>query len=404
MRVVNRTIYQNIIQNINTVTEQLKDINEKISSSKRINRPSDDPVGITHALNIRETLAQLQQYGTNIKYGQSWLQMTESSLQQVEDLTVRAKEIANQMSTGTYNADQRANAAKEVQNIIEQLVQVGNTQIDGRYIYSGDKDQTSAYELNLYRHDAVADSGNNPAYTGAATSSGTYTGLYSKKYIVEITTGGAVGVATYRVSEDGGTTWGPNDAFTTDTNPTNIYDSTNSRETPPDQGVQIAFTNSGTLTAGDRFTIEVSRYNGNQKNVGIILGQSAQMNVNLNGDKVLGEAGDTANNLFDILAGLKNALENNNIDGVQASLDQLSNAQVNNTSNLADIGSRLNRMEVNNNLIADLNTNNTTRLSGIEDIDIAKAVTELSAKQLVYQAALYAATQVTQMNMLNYLG
>jgi len=403
MRVVNRTIYQNIIQNINTVTEQLRDIHEKISSSKRINRPSDDPVGITHALNIRETLAQLQQYGTNIKHGQSWLQMTESSLQKVEDLTIRTKEIANQMSTDTYNADQRANAAFEVQNIIEQLVQVGNTEINGRYIYSGDKDQTNAYELNLYRHDAVADPGNNPAYTGTATSSGTYTGVYSKKYVVEITTGGAVGVATYRVSEDGGTTWGPNDAFTTDTNPTNIYDSLNSLETPPDQGVQIAFTNSGTLTAGDRFTIEVSRYNGNQKNVGIILGQSAQMNVNLNGDVVFGEAGDAANNLFDILAGLKYALENNNIDGVQASLDQLSNAQVRNTSNLADIGSRLNRMEVNNNLLADLNTNNTTRLSGIEDIDIAQAVTELSAKQLVYQSALYSATQVTQMNMLNYL-
>ncbi|MCX5905964.1 MAG: flagellar hook-associated protein FlgL, partial [Deltaproteobacteria bacterium] len=425
MRVATRTIYQNINTNISRITEQLKVVNEQISSSKRINRPSDDPIGITHTLNLKEILAQIGQYETNIKHGQSWLQSSESAVQSVEDLTVRAKEVANQMATGTYTASDRQNSAKEVQNILQQLVQLGNTQVNGRYIFSGDKDKTAAYSLDLSIHDAVAASTNNPAYTGTATSSGTYTGLYSKDYVVQITTPGAVGTAKYKVSEDGGTTWSDDNAFTTTAStagsgvyagattsvtkpgwtgtsepsssgndfagtssaqytfrvPTVILDGSNllpatvtwtktgggigsfdipanydgtaldvedgltvsfetgagetlvdgntftvdvtpsdSLETPPNQGAKIAFTNSGTLTMGDRFTVEVSRYNGDSDRQNILIGQSAQIQVNLTGNEVFGGPGDTENNFLDIVAGLKNALENNNIDGVQAAL------------------------------------------------------------------------------------
>jgi len=403
MRVTQATIYQNINQNISKLTEQLKNVNEQIASSKRINRPSDDPLGLTHALNLKEVLSQINQYGTNINHGQSWLQATESTLQSAEDLIIRAKTLATQMSTETYDATERANAAVEVQNITEQLVQIGNTRVNGRYIFSGDKDRTQALDLNLSIHQAVAGSGNNAAYTGTATSSGTYTGLYSKGYVVQITTGGAVGVAQYKVSEDGGVTWGPDNAFTTSTAPTNIYDSINSREVPPNQGAQIAFTNSGTLTVGDRFTVEVSQYNGDSDEMSIIIGPSAQLEINVAGDTAFGQAGDTANNLFDMLAGLKNSLQDNDTLGVQAAIERLRNAQDNNISNLADVGSRLNRIEVNRNMLSDLEANNTNRLSGIEDLDIAKASLELNSKQMIFQAALYSAAKVTELSLLNYM-
>ena len=115
MRVTQTTIYQNINQNISRITEQLKNVNEQIASSKRINKPSDDPLGLTHALNLKEVLSQINQYGTNINHSQSWLRATESALQSAQDLITRAKTLANQMSTETYTATDRANAALEVQ-------------------------------------------------------------------------------------------------------------------------------------------------------------------------------------------------------------------------------------------------------------------------------------------------
>jgi len=404
MRITQNTIYQTINHNISTITEQLNNVNEQISSGKRINKPSDDPIGVTHALNLKEVLSQISQYGTNINQGQSWLQATDSALQSVQGLITQAKTLATQMSTGTYNATDRADAAQDAQNILEQLVQIGNTQVDGRYIFSGDKDQTPAYDLNFTIHQPVAGPANNAAYTGTATSSGTYAGVYSKRYVVQITTPGAVGVAQYKVSEDGGVTWGPDNAFTTSTTPTAIYDSTNSPEPHPDQeGAQIAFTNSGTLTAGDQFTFDVNRYNGDQDNMNLIIGPSAQLKMNVTGDAAFGQAGDAANNLLDMVAGLKNSLQNNDIPGVQTALQQLGNAVVNNTSTLADVGARLDRITVNQNMLSDLGSNNTNRLSGIEDLDITQATLDLNSKQMIFQAALYSAAKVTGLSLLNYL-
>lgn len=100
--------------------------------------------------------------------------------------------------------------------------------------------------------DAVADDGNDSAYTGTVSSSGTYTGTDSKTYIVEIVSGGAAGVATYRVSSDGGITFDDNGGagFTTS--------ETAAALGATGEGVEIAFSNSGSLTAGDRFSIDVT--------------------------------------------------------------------------------------------------------------------------------------------------
>jgi len=91
----------------------------------------------------------------------------------------------------------------------------------------------------------------NNTFDGTATSSGTYTGTGSKTYIVEITTAGAVGAAQYKVSNDGGATWSSDNAFTTSTSATSIYNSS-------DEGVDITFAaGTANLATGDRFEIDV---------------------------------------------------------------------------------------------------------------------------------------------------
>lgn len=396
MRVSSRGLYYNVNLQLGNIAEQLKQINEQIASQKRINKPSDDPIGITQALRLKKVLSQIGQYGKNIQHGQSWLSITDSALQTVNGLIVRGKEIANQMSTGTYNGDQRSNAAKEIKNIIAQLVQLGNTKLTGRYIFSGYQEDTAAFRDDLYIHNALANSNNNVAYTGSATSSGAYTGLYSKQYVVEITSLGSqpVGTATYAVSEDGGLTWGPNNP--TSTSPTSVYNTA-------DLGVKIAFSDSGDLTAGDQFTIEVSRYNGDEHDMEIAIGSSAQMKINLTGTTVFGEAGDTENNIFDILVGLRDSLENNNVEGIQVGLDQLNNFQPRVVGNMADVGSRLNRIDMCKNILSDLDSNYTERLSDIEDLDVVKAINDLSMKQTAYKAVLYSVTQISSLSLVDFL-
>ena len=111
---------------------------------------------------------------------------------------------------------------------------------------------TSLDFSNKIIEDAAADADN--TFDGTVTSSGTYTGTANKTYLIEITTGGAIGAAKFKVSEDGGVTWGAADAYTTSTSATSIFDELNST----DQGVDVAF-GAGTenFAVGDRFTIDV---------------------------------------------------------------------------------------------------------------------------------------------------
>lgn len=93
---------------------------------------------------------------------------------------------------------------------------------------------------------ATSDSANQ--FDGTVTSTGTYTGSGTKNLIVEITTAGANGVAQYRVSTDGGLTFGADNEFTTSVTPTDISGG---------EGVLIDFSGGvADFAVGDRFTID----------------------------------------------------------------------------------------------------------------------------------------------------
>jgi len=94
---------------------------------------------------------------------------------------------------------------------------------------------------------AVAADGN--TYTGAVASGGTYTGTTNCSYLVEIVEGGPLASATYRVSEDGGTTWGSTLALAGGT--IDVFDDAHGS----DLGVDATFTDA-TFAAGDQFIVD----------------------------------------------------------------------------------------------------------------------------------------------------
>ena len=104
MRVSNRSIYQNISFQLSNLTAELKKIQEQIATGKRINKPSDDPIGTTHAMRLRKVLSQIEQYGQNIEHGSSWLEVTDVALGTFKKLISQAIDVASQMSVGTGSA------------------------------------------------------------------------------------------------------------------------------------------------------------------------------------------------------------------------------------------------------------------------------------------------------------
>ena len=126
MRVTNQLLANTLNSNLSRISEKLLKAQEQISSGKRINRPSDDPIGMGKVLDFRTTISQIDQYNRNITNGQGWLQLTDSTLSDIDNLITSAKTLAVSQATETSSAQTRADTAEEVKNIIAVKEASGN--------------------------------------------------------------------------------------------------------------------------------------------------------------------------------------------------------------------------------------------------------------------------------------
>lgn len=287
MRVANKTIFESIKYNLGGISEELNKANEIATTGKRINNLSDDPVGLTQSLSIRSNLSNIEQMQRNINYGNSWLSASESALTNVEDILSDTKALCVQMANATTGAEQRSAAAETVQNMLEEIVSLANTDVAGNYIFSGSKTDIMPFEQD-----------------------GTYNG---------------------------------------DSN---------------------------------AFSIKIS------KNTTVEIGS--------NGQAVFGT-------VFNTLMDLKAALQSNDVSGIQDAISRLDPHFNDIASKISDVGSKMDRMEIKNNIFQDLNLSDTERLSKIEDADIAEAIMNVSAAQLTYQAALASSSKVMSLSLVDYL-
>lgn len=145
MRVANKTIYDTVTYNLGSCTQKMNKANEIVSSGKRINNLSDDPVGLTQALNVKSAISNLEQMQRNISCGNSWLASSESALTHVQDIISETKVLCIQMANATINSVQRLSAAGTLQNMFDEIISLTNTNIAGSYIFSGSKTDTTPF-------------------------------------------------------------------------------------------------------------------------------------------------------------------------------------------------------------------------------------------------------------------
>lgn len=157
MRVASTTIYEMVKFNLGNITEELNKASNVVSTGKRINNLSDDPVGLNQVLIIKSTLANIEQMDRNIAFGKTWLVASESAMNHVQDLISDTKSLCIQMATATTSSDTRSSAAKTVQNTIDEMVSLANTELNGCYIFAGSKTDTTPFN-----QDGTYNGDNNP--------------------------------------------------------------------------------------------------------------------------------------------------------------------------------------------------------------------------------------------------
>jgi len=160
MRVTDTSVFDVAKFQLGNITEELNNANLIVTTGKRINKLSDDPVGVTQGLNIKAALANIEQLERNISLGNLWLAASESALSQTQDIVLDMKVLSIQMATATVDSTQRASAAQVVQNMLEEIASLANTDVSGRYIFGGTKTDTAPFS-----QDGTTYSGNNDAFT-----------------------------------------------------------------------------------------------------------------------------------------------------------------------------------------------------------------------------------------------
>jgi flagellar hook-associated protein 3 FlgL len=151
MRVSNAMMANNIQAYLFKHTESLLDIQERIASGKRINRPSDDPVGMGQALRYRKDISSLDQYNDNITDAKLHVNKVEDILDGITDLLSEAKGIA-----ADPHPDMRAMLADQVNVIRQQVLQLANTKSNGNYIFHGDQTDTQPFDSTTGVYDGPA--------------------------------------------------------------------------------------------------------------------------------------------------------------------------------------------------------------------------------------------------------
>jgi len=139
MRVTNKMIMNNASSNINTTKEFVNKRNTQMTSQKKIDKPSDDPVIAVRSLRLSTTLAQVTQYKEkNIPDASQWISVTETALVNMRAIGKDCKEIAVKGSTDTVNSqDDRNTMLKELQQLQKQLFAEGNADYANRTVFTG---------------------------------------------------------------------------------------------------------------------------------------------------------------------------------------------------------------------------------------------------------------------------
>lgn len=157
MRITQSMMTSSMMSGLQGNYRRLDKYQEQMMTQRRINRPSDDPVGVASALQYRGQITATTQFEQNADDADAWLKYGDSVMTEVTQIIQKLSELAVQGGTDTVPKDARVNIAAEVDQLYQQLISLGNSQFKGKYIFNGERtdekpfpdDPTqTAYELD----------------------------------------------------------------------------------------------------------------------------------------------------------------------------------------------------------------------------------------------------------------
>ena len=282
-----------MLKNLSRSYSNLDKYSDQLSTGKKVNRPSDDPVVAMKGMNYRSQLTEVEQFQRNLGEVYNWMDNSDSALDKATQALQRLRELAVQASNGTYEENQRESIAKEVDQLKEHLIDIANTKVNNKYIFNGTDTKNAPVSVD--------------SVTGVVTAAGS-----TSEVLIEVSSG-------------------------------------------------------------------------------------TKLQANINPQNVF------ADQLFADITKFSDALKSNNDSELQTALGNVDTHIDNVVNERADLGARMNRLELVENRLAEQEIIATRTMSDNEDIDMEKVIMNLTTQESIHRAALSAGSRIIQPTLLDFL-
>jgi flagellar hook-associated protein 3 FlgL len=339
MRVTENTTYGVVRGSIQRSRERMENLQTQSATLKKLNTPSDDPIGAAKVLEIRTDKVNNDQFQTNAKMAETFLNNSDQALGELTEVINRAKEIAiNQSSGASSNEDTRQGVSEEVTQLFQQAVSTANRRIGDRFLFGGFKTQKAPIDADG-RY--VGDDGQMMVEVG-------------KDVFISMNVPGI-------------------EAF--NSNPKRAPDAPNKGEdgsTPANRS-----------PAGEAYARSATELT--------------------QGTAISDAAGPENVNIFDEIQNLRIGLLTGDLDGIRNTLERLDTMHAKLTATRAKIGSRLQGLQNTSQAMERHNVVNAQLSSNLEDADMAQVVSDLAKEETVFRSALSSAHKLIQPTLLDFL-
>jgi len=146
LRITDGMLVNNARRQMNSNLLSLDTYQRQISSGTIISRPSDNPAGTVKSLRLRTSLMEGEQYLANINEAVSFMETTDSSLDNVDQIIQAIRQKAVAAATGSNNSQSFSAIAQEIGELKDQLKIIANATCGSKYIFAGTNVTETPYE------------------------------------------------------------------------------------------------------------------------------------------------------------------------------------------------------------------------------------------------------------------
>ncbi|OCT13150.1 flagellar biosynthesis protein FlgL [Paenibacillus pectinilyticus] len=144
-RITQTMINTQMLRNLGTNLNRMDNYQNQLATGRRINKPSDDPVGLSFAMRYRSELSANDQYQANTESATSWLSYTDSTLDKTNEVLQRVRELTVQAANGTNPQTAEDSINSEMKQLYSQLVSLGNSEFNGKHVFNGQMTDVAPY-------------------------------------------------------------------------------------------------------------------------------------------------------------------------------------------------------------------------------------------------------------------